>query len=61
LNRVKWGSESAAAAGGGGNITIVIGRVESPYRQVESVVAEQVQVVEPEPMQPMQVSTVEEV
>ena len=61
LNRVKWGSESAAAAGGGGNITIVIGRVESPYRQVESVVAEQVQGGEPEPMQPMQVSTVEEV
>ena len=62
LNRVKWGNESAVAAGGGGNITIVIGRVESPYRQIAEVVAEQVPVVEPQPIpEPMQVSTVEEV
>jgi hypothetical protein len=40
------------------NITIVIGRVESPYRQVAEVVAEVVAEQIPEPMQ---VSTVEEV
>ena len=54
VSKVEWGTESAVAAGGGGNITIVIGRVESPYRQVADVVGEQI----PEPMQ---VSTVEEV
>jgi len=58
VSKVEWGTESAVAAGGGGNITIVIGRVESPYRQI----AEVVQVVEPQPIpKPMQVSTVEEV
>ena len=62
VSKVEWGSESAVAAGGGGNITIVIGRVESPYRQIAEVVAEQVQVVGPQPIpEPMQVSTVEEV
>ena len=54
VSKVEWGTENAVAAGGGGNITIVSGRVESPYRQVAEVVAEQI----PEPMQ---VSTVEEV
>ena len=62
VSKVEWGTENAVAAGGGGNITIVIGRVESPYRQVAEVVAEQVQVVGPQPIpEPMQVSTVEEV
>jgi hypothetical protein len=62
VSKVEWGTENAVAAGGGGNITIVIGRVESPYRQIADVVAEQVQVVEPKPIpEPMQVSTVEEV
>jgi len=62
VSKVEWGTESAVAAGGGGNITIVIGRVESPYRQIAEVVAEQVQVVGPQPIpEPMQVSTVEEV
>jgi hypothetical protein len=41
VSKVEWGTESAVAAGGGGNITIVIGRVESPYRQIAEVVAEQ--------------------
>ena len=62
VSKVEWGTENAVAAGGGGNITIVIGRVESPYRQIAEVVAEQVQVVGPQPIpEPMQVSTVEEV
>ena len=52
VSKVEWGAESAAAmAGGGGNITIVIGRVESPYRQIP-----EAEVVEHEPLPtPMQV------
>jgi hypothetical protein len=62
VSKVEWGAESAVAAGGGGNITIVIGRVESPYRQVADVVGEQIAEVVPQPIpEPMQVSTVEEV
>lgn len=62
VSKVEWGTESAVAAGGGGNITIVIGRVESPYRQVADVVGEQIAEVVPQPIpEPMQVSTVEEV
>lgn len=60
VSKVEWGSDQAAITGfGNKGITIIIGSVESPYRQLEEaeVVAEQLQ----EPMQPMQVSTVEEI
>ena len=71
VSKVEWGTENAVAAGGGGNITIVIGRVESPYRKVEAATVQQVDLpvdfYETAPLpeavdkQPMQVSTVEEV
>ena len=66
VSKVEWGTENAAAAGGGGNITIVIGRVESPYRQVEATTIQQVDLPvdcyeTAQIPEPMQVSTVEEV
>lgn len=42
VSKVEWGSEASVASGGGGNITIVIGRVESPYRQITAEVAAEI-------------------
>ena len=63
IDKKVWGEDKDVVSGfGAGGITIVIGEVVSPYAQLP-VVSEQsdARVPEPVPVQPMQVSTVEEV